>query len=166
MINSYPSFRRPLRALPSSLVIIFFIIALLGFADAAYLTAEHYLQAIPPCTTGFSCATVLTSSYSTIAGIPVSLLGAFYYLVICIGVFAYLESKHVAREVKAHHHAILKGALCLTVLGFLMSLWFLYLQAFVIHSFCEYCIGSALTSTLLFIIALVIFIRDARAPTI
>jgi len=164
MINSYPSFKRPLRALPSSLVIIFFIIALLGFADAAYLTAEHYLQAIPPCTAGFSCATVLTSSYSTFLGIPVSLFGSFYYLVLALGSFAYLESKHVAGEVKAHHHGILKAVLWFSAIGFLVSLYFLYVQAFVIHSFCEYCIGSAITSTLIFIMSVVILVRDAKAP--
>jgi uncharacterized membrane protein len=164
MNNSYLSFKQPLRALPASLVIVFFIVALLGFADSTYLTVEHYMGVIPPCTLVSGCEAVLTSAYSTIAGVPVSLLGALYYLVICVGVFAYLESKHIAQEVKAHHHAILKSVLYLTVLGFLMSMWFLYLQAFVIHFYCLYCLGSATSSTLLFIIALVIFIKDAKAP--
>ena len=46
-------------------VVFLFIVALIGFADASYLTVEHYRNVIPPCTTS-GCETVLTSSYSTI----------------------------------------------------------------------------------------------------
>lgn len=136
---------RPLAAVPNKLVIFLLIVALLGFADATYLTIEHYQGVIPPCTTN-GCDTVLTSTYSTAAGIPVSLLGALYYLLVLVGVFAYLESKNTK---------ILKWALLFTIFGLLGSLWFLYVQAFILNAYCQYCLGSAATSIVLFITAAV-----------
>ncbi len=143
-------FKQPLKPLPTSLAVFILVVALLGFADSAYLAIEHYSGVIPPCTIVSGCETVLTSSYSVVAGIPVSLLGAVFYLVVLIGIFSFLESKKTV---------LLKWALLLTFVGFLFTLWFLYVQAFILGAFCIYCIGSALTSTVLFVIACVTFAK-------
>ena len=132
--------KRPLQAVPNKAVIILFIFALLGFSDASFLTIEHYQNRIPPCTTA-GCETVLTSSYSTMFGVPVALLGMIYYFVIALGLFAHIEGKH---------EPSLRAVLLLTVCGFIMSLWFVGAQAFLIHSYCLYCLGSATISTILF----------------
>jgi uncharacterized membrane protein len=133
--------RRPLQEVPNKLVVVLLIIALLGFTDASFLTIEHFRNAIPPCTTA-GCETVLTSSYSTMFGIPVALFGMIYYLIIAIGIFAHIEGKH---------EPSLRTVLLLTVCGFIMSVWFVAAQAFLIHSWCLYCLGSATISTILFI---------------
>lgn len=140
--------KQPLRALPTKLAIFLLIVALLGFADATYLTVEHYKGDIPPCTIVAGCETVLTSSYSVITGVPVSLLGAIFYFVMLVGIFSFIESKKTG---------LLKWALLLTIFGFLFTLWFTYVQAFIIGAFCLYCLGSALTSTVLFVTAVIIF---------
>lgn len=62
---------------------IFVFVALIGLADALYLTSQHYAGIIPPCYVTTGCETVLTSAWNKIAGIPVSLLGAIYYALIC-----------------------------------------------------------------------------------
>ena len=155
--------KRPLAEVRSAVVIAFLVIALLGFADSAFLTVEHYRGVIPPCTTE-GCDTVLTSQYSDIFGIPVSLLGSFYYLMIAIGSFIYLESRHGRGEVAKIHSSILKWTFMTTALGFGMSLWFVYLQAFVIHAWCQYCLGSAATSTALFVVSILI-LRARLIPT-
>lgn len=141
---------QPLLRVPNKLVIFALIIAILGFADATYLTIEHFQGKVPPCTITSGCEQVLTSSYSTVAGIPVSLGGAIFYLIMCIGLFTYLEAKKVTA---------LKWVLLLTTPAFMASLTFVYLQVFVIHSYCAYCLGSALSSTILFIVAMDIFGR-------
>lgn len=146
---------RPLREVPSKAVILLLIVAVIGFADAAYLSFEHYQGVIPPCSLTSGCEQVLTSSYSTVAGIPVSLGGAIYYFLVALGAFIYLESKYAA-SVKPHHEKFLRYALLVTILGFIASLWFVYIQIFVIHSYCVYCLGSAITSTILFVTACVI----------
>lgn len=153
----------PLAEVDSGILAFFLVMAVLGFADAAYLTVEHYLNAIPPCSITQGCEAVLTSPYATLLGVPVSLLGAAYYLIMALGSFLYLESKHAAGRLAASHSAILKWTLITTVLGFGASLWFLYLQLFVIHSICQYCIGSALISTVLFAAAAVMLRRSSKA---
>ena len=155
----------PFAEASSVAVIILLIVAMLGFADATYLTIEHYRGVIPPCSIIKGCEIVLTSPYSVLFGVPVSLLGALYYLLVSLGAFIYLESKHGKGEIATHHSSILKWTLIITVFGFGMSLWFVYIQLFVLHSICTYCIGSALTSTILFITAIVMLRHSSIKQT-
>lgn len=150
-------FSKPLKLIPNSLVIFALVVALLGFADASYLTIEHYQGVIPPCSVVEGCEQVLTSEFAVVAGIPVALVGAIYYLLISIGIFAYLESKN---------EKLLKLALLIPVIGFLATLYFLYLQVFVIGAYCLYCLGSALVTTILFIISLTVFSRYSASDTL
>lgn len=137
-----------LQPLPTRLTIVILVVALLGFTDAAYITIEHFRGVIPPCTLVSGCETVLTSPYANIFGMPVSLLGMIYYLVIAVGVFAYLDSRKTS---------ILKWTLSLTVIGLIMSVWFIIVMAFIVQAWCLYCLGSAVSSVLLFILANIVF---------
>jgi len=137
-------------------------VALLGFADAAFLTVEHYRGVIPPCSIISGCETVLTSPYSNVLGFPVALGGSIYYFAVMVGSLIFLESKHLSANIQAHHWGILKWTLLATTLGLLASLWFVFLQAFVIHSYCQYCLGSALTSTILFVTAIFILYKNGH----
>ncbi len=127
-------------------VVCIFILALIGFADATYLTVEHYIGGIPPCTAGFDCEKVTTSEYSKIAGIPVALLGSLYYFVILVISLVYFDTKKT----------LFALSLCaFAPLGLLSAIWFTSLQMFVIKAFCPYCLLSAGTSTLIFVFALI-----------
>jgi len=150
MMNLKQLLNKPLNKVSGKVVIFLLVIALLGFIDAGYLTVKHFQGVIPPCSLTSGCEEVLTSAYSVIFGIPVSLVGMIYYFLILVGVFGYFESKN---------HNLLKWALLLTIPGFLFSLWFVYIQVFTLGSYCIYCLGSFLTSTLLFVIAMEIFAR-------
>ena len=142
---------RPLVNISTSLVIIALIVAILGFADATYLTVEHYQGVIPPCSITGGCEKVLTSEFSTLLGMPTSLLGAVYYLLLCVGLFLYLDMRK---------SVILKGALMLPWFGLGFSAWFTYLQVFSIHSYCTYCLTSAGISVILFVISFLSFKRS------
>ncbi|MFA6295217.1 MAG: vitamin K epoxide reductase family protein [Candidatus Paceibacterota bacterium] len=133
--------RQPLQKVPNSIAIFLIVIALIGFVDAGYLTVEHFQGKIPPCTISGGCEVVLTSPYSVILGIPVSLAGVIYYLLILVGVSAFLESKNLS---------ILKWTMLFTAFGLGASLWFVYIQVFTLHSYCQYCLVSAFTSIILF----------------
>jgi len=126
---------------------IFAVFALIGFLDASYLTANHYLGASLVCPIFGDCEKVTASQYSAIGGIPVALFGAVYYIFIFLLVIWYLDSKK---------ESILYFIARATAVGFLASVWFLYLQLFVILALCLYCIISAITSTLLFIAGLIV----------
>ena len=121
------------------------LMSVIGFADATFLTAKHYLGGPLPCSIFTGCEEVTTSSYSVIMGIPVALFGACYYLAIMLLALVYIDrgSKVVIRLIAL-----------LTPLGFIASLWFLYLQFVVIKALCLYCMISALTSSILFILGL------------
>src|ERR1035437_6115751 len=114
MMNLKQSLTRLLHRLPSSLVIAILIIALVGFADATYLSVEHFMGVIPPCSITGGCEKVLTSLYAVCLGIPVSLVGSIYCLVITICSFVFLESKHVA-NLEKHNSEMLRISLFLTI---------------------------------------------------
>ncbi|TSC79294.1 MAG: hypothetical protein G01um101429_529 [Parcubacteria group bacterium Gr01-1014_29] len=135
------------KSISNTLIGGFLLLALIGFADAAYLTLKHYTNAIPPCSLVSGCETVLTSPYATIGSVPISLVGAVYYLALFILTIAYIDSKNVF---------VLKTAAYFTWVGLLASAGLMALQLFVIRALCLYCIASALTSTLLFILGIVI----------
>lgn len=138
----------------SWLIIAFLVVSFLGFLDATYLTAQHYLGTIPPCVITTGCETVLTSEHNAVFGIPVALLGAVYYLLLFLLAAFSLDMK---RE-------IIRFAALFTPIGFLASLYFVYLQLFVIKEICSYCIVSATTSTILFIFGILI-IRSSKSTT-
>src|SRR3954469_6403031 len=81
-----------LRPLSRGAFIVLFVVALLGFADATYLTVEHYVNAIPPCSIG-SCETVLTSQYASVLGFPVSLFGSVFYFLVLVLLMVYRDTK-------------------------------------------------------------------------
>lgn len=126
------------------LLLLTLALGLLGFSDATYLTVKHYTGGTIPCTITHGCDTVTSSAYSAIAGVPVALFGALFYLSAILLAIAYWQTQQ---------RGLLRIFLVLSSVAFLASLGFVYLQAFVIHAWCQYCLLSALTSTLLCVVA-------------
>lgn len=119
-------------------------IALIGFIDASYLAKEHLSGQVPDCSILEGCDVVTTSVYSEIFGIPVALLGALYYLSVFLLLMIYVDTR------KKRYASI---AALLTPLGFISSVILVYIMANVLQAWCIYCLGSAATSTLLFLFA-------------
>ncbi|HSR89131.1 MAG TPA: vitamin K epoxide reductase family protein [Candidatus Udaeobacter sp.] len=141
-------------AAPSNFLPAFFpVFSAAGFIDATYLAAKHFLGTPIPCSILKGCEQVTTSQYSSLFGIPVALLGSIYYLTILVLAAIYFDSRKPA---------VLKLLACLTPFGFLASLWFVYLQIFIIKAICLYCMTSAATSTLLFIIGMTYLIKNRK----
>lgn len=146
------------KSISNTLMSGFLLIALIGFADAAYLTLKHYTNAIPPCSLVQGCETVLTSPYATIAGnIPIALVGTAYYLILFVLSVAYLDTKKTA---------LIKSAAYLTWAGLLASAGLVTLQFLVIEAICLYCIASAVSSTILFILGMVILNKLKKQASI
>ena len=134
-----------------AIVIAMFVVALVGFADSAYLTAEHVRGVIPPCRVLQGCEAVLSSNFASIGGVPVSVVGILFYGMMIVLVVMYLDS---------WDRRFLHGASWVSAAGFLGTLYFLAVQAFILHSFCQYCLLSALTSTTLLVLGIVVMRRD------
>lgn len=127
---------------------VFAVLAVIGFLDATYLTTEHFLGTIPPCVVSDGCGAVLTSKWSTIAGTPIALMGALFYLFLLVLTLVYLRTGNK----KLMLIATLGTIVNITVSAFLVSL-----QLFVIKQICFYCMVSAGVSTALFIVGIFIF---------
>lgn len=129
-------------------------IASVGVIDATYLTVKHYKGSID-CSIISGCQEVLNSSYSEIMGIPLALLGVFYYISVIFLALLYIDTKK---------EKILKLLKYYPIFGFVFSMWLVYLQIFEIGAICQYCMLSALSSTTLFVVAL--FIKNKTTETI
>ncbi len=92
---------------------------------------------------GTGCDTVRLSVYSHFWGVPMPVFGAAGYSLIALLIIAEsLVAPALAIEVRY----ALAGA---TGFGFLFSLYLEYLQGFVIHAFCAWCVTSGVVMTLL-----------------
>jgi len=137
----------------------FLPVSFLGFLDASYLTVKHFVGTPLPCSVLRGCEEVTNSQYSAIGGIPVALFGAIYYLTIFILILSILKRKTLSSSgaenvAGANEDKLLNLTARLTFIGLLASLWFIYLQLFVIKAICLYCMFSAFTSITLFIFGL------------
>jgi uncharacterized membrane protein len=114
-------------------------IALFGLADATYLTVAHLTGDDAVCGSSLGCSTVLGSAYAAIRGIPTAAFGVVaYFIVFSLAILA------------AFGYARMRAYLMVLVgLMFAASLYFLYLQAFVLHAFCPFCLFSAALTFLL-----------------
>jgi len=130
------------------------VLALVGLGDALYLTVQDLTGQSLRCTIISGCSEVLGSPYAHIGKIPLAVLGAFAYFTVfslaILAVFGYQFAKPLL-------------ALLLAIM-FLMTLWLLYLQAFVIHHFCQYCLLSAAVTTTLAMIVLISARMSRRPP--
>jgi uncharacterized membrane protein len=112
-------------------------IVVVGVGVAAYLTYIHYAGLRPFCAGGNGgCERVQSSSYARLAGIPVSLLGLAGYVAIAVALSAAGERAQLA-------------AAALAVTGFGFSAYLTYLELFVIHAICQWCVASAVLLTML-----------------
>jgi uncharacterized membrane protein len=119
------------------------LVALVGLIDATYLTVEHLTGQSVRCLIVTGCDEVLSSRYATVAGsIPLAAVGALAY-------FTAFSLSTLAAFGYGGARALLTP---LVALMFLATLWFFYLQAFVIHAFCAYCLLSAAVTTTLILL--------------
>jgi uncharacterized membrane protein len=128
-----------LPAKSSKLFVVIACVALVGLADAIYLTVQHVTGQSVRCTIVSGCSEVLSSTYASFNGIPLALIGAVaYFTVFSLAILA------------AFGYPFVRRLLAVTVgLMFLTTLWLLYLQAFVIGHFCQFCLLSAVVTTVL-----------------
>jgi uncharacterized membrane protein len=128
------------------------IVSLIGLADAIYLTVEHVTGQSVRCTIVAGCSEVLSSQYAVVAGVPLAAIGAAaYFTVFSLAILAAFGYRIAGTLLTA-----------VVLLMFLVSLWLFYLQAFVIHAFCQFCLLSAAVTTALTIIAFFARRRTAR----
>jgi uncharacterized membrane protein len=129
------------------------LIALVGLFIALYLTLYKVgIIGALACGTG-SCETVQLSRWSTFLGLPVAAWGTAYY----VAVFALALAGIQDRWEDSLHLSL--TMLVVTGWGVVFSAWLTYLELFVIHAICRWCVVSAALAVVLFVLAL----QDWRA---
>jgi uncharacterized membrane protein len=118
------------------------LLSLVGLVDALYLTIEHVTGQTVRCTIVSGCSEVLSSPYAVVAGVPLAAIGAAAYFTVfslaILTLFGYPKAGTLL--------------MALLIMMFGVSLWLIYLQAFVIREFCQYCLLSALITTALLVV--------------
>ena len=122
---------------------IFYAVVILGIIIEIYLTIVKYQSSLLVCpNTGvINCENVLTSSYSEILGIPVSLLGIILFILAPVLIFKYGEN----------------GRFLWSIAGAGAVLYSFVSQA-IVGSVCIYC----LSADLMIIILLVLTYMEGR----
>lgn len=117
-------------------IVLYTIAALIsaaGLAEAIYLTVINLTGETAVCGGSASCFEVLGSKYAKVAGIPVAGFGAVaYFSAFTFATFAAFGYRRAR-------------LLFVSTIGamFLVTLWLLFVQAFLLHAFCRYCLFSA-----------------------
>jgi uncharacterized membrane protein len=124
-------------------------LALCGTGLATYL-AMYKLGMIGQlaCTVG-QCETVNLSRWATFLGMPVAVWGVGFYVVLFLVALTGTTERFVNATWVSH------ALLALTAWGVLFSAWLTYLELYVIHAVCMFCVISAILVTVTFLVALV-----------
>lgn len=125
----------------TALRIVAGLIAIIGLGIAGYIMIEQIQGEVPPCGRGGGCATVLTSKYAELLGVPLYYFGVVGY----IGILATILMNG--------DRGRLLGFV-LSFFGFGMSVYLTFLQYVVIESICVWCRASAIAMTFLFLACL------------
>jgi uncharacterized membrane protein len=129
------------------------LVAAVGLAISAYLLAVRLAGELPACGITAGCETVQTSEYSELFGIPVAAFGVvFSAIVLVAGLVWWRRGDRRALYV----------AYGIGILGTLMVAYLTYLELFVIHAICTWCVAYGTTVVLGFILAIV---ELRRSPT-
>ena len=127
------------------------VLGLAGMGISGYLTYVHYQNINAICLFNANCDKVLTSPYSQIWGIPLSLFGlAMYAGLTLLGVLNLV----LYRRIEGQNWPA-GGIYALSLAGVIFSLYLYYLEIFEIHAFCTWCIGSSIVMLIIFIISLI-----------
>lgn len=132
------------------LIITTLVLSIFGISDTVYLTIKRYTNEELNCSFLDGCNFVTNSEYSVIFGIPVAVLGLLFYITIFTLSLLYLRTKN---------RKFLVSTLGLSSTGFLLSLWFIYSQAFILNAFCLYCLASAVLSTTIFTLSVIAMVN-------
>ncbi len=126
------------------------LLAAAGLAIAGYLLVVRLAGGAPACPISGGCETVQSSVYSAVLGIPVAAFGVLYSAVVLIATLGWWR----AGDRRALYVAYGLGILATLVVGYLS-----YLELFVIHAICTWCVAYGASVVLGWILAVVVLRR-------
>jgi uncharacterized membrane protein len=122
------------------------LVALVGFFVASYLALyKTGVIGTLACGTG-GCDTVQTSRWADFLGFPVAAWGVAYYALVFALAFMRVQDRWEESPTLA------VALVALTGWGVVFSGWLTYLELFVIHAICRWCVVSAVIAAALFVL--------------
>jgi uncharacterized membrane protein len=129
-----------------SLAFTTMVVSVLGLADAAYLTYQHFTGAtsFAGCSASgaVNCEAVTTSPESHVFGMPVSVLGLAF--------FVFMVAINSRWGWKARWPAVHWARLASVVVGIVFVLYLIWAELFRINAICLYCTGVHILTFILF----------------
>ena len=122
------------------------LICLVGVTEATYLTVMSLTGETAICGGSGSCFEVLGSKFAKIGGLPIASFGAVAYFT----AFSCATFAAFGRGRAQVFFSVVVGAM------FAFTLWLLFVQAFLLHAFCQYCLFSA---AMIFLLAGIVVAR-------
>lgn len=129
------------------------IASVIGIADASYLTWVKLNNIVAPCSPFFKCETVLTSPWSSVGPVPLSLFGLLFYIVM-LGLASTLLLERQTIKLFNRQFAISSLVLAWGTAGALFSGYLVFIMGVVLQAWCLYCLISAINCLVLFTLAL------------
>ncbi|HEX8320298.1 vitamin K epoxide reductase family protein [Longimicrobium sp.] len=124
------------------------VLALIGLLVAAYLSMYKMgMLGVIQCQIG-SCEKVQTSQYAYFLGLPVAYYGVAAYVAILVVAMLGIQPRF-ERE-----RWVALALFGMSAVGVLFSAYLTYLEAAVIHAWCQWCVVSAVLITLIFLLSL------------
>lgn len=142
---------RPLLGVHPGLILA--ILDTIGLLIATYLSVVELGGGVPVCGPLHGCETVAQSPYSRIGGVPVAVYGVALSLTLLVLAIAWWRTN--ARTLLLLHYGLSLG-------GVIFEIYFLYIQLAVIRAVCVWCTSYGLSLVLRFVVALVVWVRQAR----
>ena len=131
-------------------LILYLAIIFLSFTGVLltiYIHHKKQRKEAMVCPLNGHCENVITSEFSTFLGMPVELLGMFYYGVVAVGYALLAVAPGETSTV------LMSGLFLMTSGAFLFSTYLIFVQAFYLHQWCTWCLFSAGISHTIFIIS-------------
>ncbi len=131
-------------------------LAVLGVLVSIYMTIFKLTENPGMCLGNGGCSVVNNSIYAEVYGIPVAVIGVVGYLAILGSLLLRPRWDFLA----ANGTMILFG---MALIGFLFTVYLIYVEVALIHALCPFCLTSQITMTAIFIISLITLAREPAA---
>jgi uncharacterized membrane protein len=128
-------------------------LTVLGLLVSIYMTIFKLTDNQNMCLGNGGCSKVNSSVYSEVSGIPVAVIGILGY----VAIMATLLFENRTAFLKKNGTMIVFG---MSLIGFLFTLYLIYVEIALIHALCPFCLTSQVTMTILFILSVIRLVRQ------
>lgn len=127
------------------------VLAVIGFYVSWYIGHKKQRKEKLVCIIGEDCDKVVHSRYSKFLGVPLEIFGMLYYAVV-----AFLSILLLMGIGSIGALTVICILIGIGALAVLFSIALIYIQAYIIKEWCEYCLASAGISILIFALEIVL----------